>query len=164
MAKKIVAESNKIESIKHKYTRENIPIEELRDFIAEEDAKPLAMLYPRYPSLDLQLVGKEKDEQECADLAVPVVPIFIQGKIQPQAIIDSLSRIEKQQNNQTDHSVDFNGLPADFNQRVDFYRHEGHWSNRMDLDDLFFDMTNLAGKEGHKGWVQPIYFAGVIIN
>ena len=36
------------------------------------------MLYPRDPSLDPQLVWKGKDEQDQADLAVPVVPIYIQ--------------------------------------------------------------------------------------
>ena len=47
------------------------------------------MLYPRDPSLDPQLVWKGKDEQDRQDLAVPVVPIYIQEKIHPQAIIDA---------------------------------------------------------------------------
>ena len=46
------------------------------------------MLYPRDSSLDPQLVWKGKDEQDRKDLAVPVVPIYIQEKIHPQAIID----------------------------------------------------------------------------
>ena len=48
------------------------------------------MLYPRDPSLDPQLVWKGKDEQDREDLVVPVVPIYIQEKIHPQAIIDDL--------------------------------------------------------------------------
>jgi adenine-specific DNA-methyltransferase len=63
-----------VEAIKHKDTRKNIPTEELRDFIADDEAKPKTMLYPRDPSLDPQLVWKGKDEQDQADLAVPVVP------------------------------------------------------------------------------------------
>ena len=44
------------------------------------------MLYPRDPSLDPQLVWKGKDEQDRQDLAVPVVPVYIQEKIHPQAL------------------------------------------------------------------------------
>jgi adenine-specific DNA-methyltransferase len=85
----------KVESIRHKYKRKNIPTEELRDFVADEELKPKTMLYPRDPSLDPQLVWKGKDQQDRADLAVPVVPIYIQEKIHPQAIIDALPRMEK---------------------------------------------------------------------
>jgi len=147
-----------VESIRHKDTRVNIPTEELRDFVAEDEAKPQTLLYPRDPSLDPQLVWKGKDEQDAADLAVPVVPIYIQEKIHPQAIIDSLPRIKKPADNQIDLFGDFNGLPADFDQRVDFYQHEGHWSNRLILGDSLLVMTSLAEKEGLKGSVQTIYF------
>src|SRR5437016_14345733 len=80
----------KVEAIRHKDKRVNIPTEELRDFVADEEAAPKTMLYPRDPSLDPQLVWKGKDEQDRQDLAVPVVPIYIQEKIHPQAIIDDL--------------------------------------------------------------------------
>ena len=54
-----------ITSIRHKKdTRVNIPTEELRDFVAEDEKAPKAMLYPRDPSLDPQLVWKGKDEQD----------------------------------------------------------------------------------------------------
>src|SRR5437899_1741889 len=79
-----------VEAIKHKDSRINIPTEELRDFVADDEHAPKTMLYPRDPSLDPQLVWKGKDEQDRADLAVPVVPIYIQEKIHPQAIIDDL--------------------------------------------------------------------------
>ena len=152
------AKSVVVESIHHKDGRVNIPTEELRDFVAEDEAKPKTMLYPRDPSLDPQLVWKGKDEQDKADLAVPVVPIYIQEKIHPQAIIDSLPRMEKSADNQIDLFGDFNGLPADFDQRVDFYKHDGHWSNRLILGDSLLVMTSLAEKEGLKGSVQTIYF------
>ncbi len=67
-----------VASIRHKDTRKNIPTEELRDFVADEENAPKTMLYPRDPSLDPQLVWKGKDEQDQADLAVPIVPIYIQ--------------------------------------------------------------------------------------
>ena len=81
-----------VETIRHKNKRANIPTEELRDFVADEELAPKTMLYPRDPSLDPQLVWKGKDEQDREDLAVPVVPVYIQEKVHPQAIIDALPR------------------------------------------------------------------------
>jgi len=66
-----------VEALRHKDRRKNIPTEELRDFVAEDEARPKTMLYPRDPSLDPQLVWKGKDEQDRQDLAVPVVPVHI---------------------------------------------------------------------------------------
>jgi hypothetical protein len=75
----------RIESVRHKDKRKNIPTEELRDFVTEEVQQPKTVLYPRDPSLDPQLVWKGKDEQDQQDLAVPAVPIYIQEKIHPHA-------------------------------------------------------------------------------
>jgi adenine-specific DNA-methyltransferase len=158
--------STPVQSIKHKDKRANIPTEELRDFVADDEKTPKTLLYPRDQSLDPQLVWKGKDEQDRQDLAVPVVPIYIQEKIQPQAIIEDLrahapakdDRIaEELAAYQTKLFADFNGLPEDFDERVDFYHHEGHWSNRMILGDSLLVMTSLAEKEGLKGKVQCIY-------
>lgn len=150
--------TTKVESIRHKDKRANIPTEELRDFVVEEELAPKTMLYPRDPSLDPQLVWKGKDEQDREDLAVPVVPIYIQEKIHPQAIIDALPRIEQPDDNQPNLFADFNGGPTDFAQKVDFYHHEQNWSNRLILGDSLLVMTSLAEKEGLKGKVQTIYF------
>src|SRR5450756_1545222 len=79
-----------VEAVKHHDRRANIPTEELRDFVADEELAPSTMLYSRDPSLDPQLVWKGKDEQDREDLAVPVVPIYIQEKIHPQALIEDL--------------------------------------------------------------------------
>ena len=148
----------KVESTRHKDKRANIPTEELRDFVADEELAPKTMLYPRDPSLDPQLVWKGKDEQDREDLAVPVVPIYIQEKIHPQAIIDALPRIEQSGDDQTNLFADFNGGPVEFNQKVDFYHHEQNWSNRLILGDSLLVMTSLAEKEGLKGKVQTIFF------
>jgi len=159
----------KVESIRHKDKRANIPTEELRDFVADEELAPKTILYPRDPSLDPQLVWKGKDEQDRADLAVPVVPVYIQEKIHPQAIINDLlrqaaprirkdeKRAQAKQIDLIDLFSDFNGLPEEFDQRVDFYHHEGNWSNRMILGDSLLVMTSLAEKEGLKGKVQMVY-------
>lgn len=61
-----------VDAIKRKDTRKNIPTEVLRDFIAEDEATPSTMLYPRDPSLDPQLAWKGKDDQDRDPLAVPV--------------------------------------------------------------------------------------------
>ena len=147
-----------VEAIKHRDTRKNIPTEELRDFIADDEAKPKTMLYPRDPSLDPQLVWKGKDEQDQADLAVPVVPIYIQEKVHPQAIIEHLRNTAKAGEAEPELTLfdDFNGLD-DFDKKVDFYRWDQHWSNRMILGDSLLVMTSLAEKEGLKGKVQMIY-------
>src|SRR5438093_5517465 len=117
--------STPIESLTHKDRRVNIPTEELRDFVAAEEQAPKTMLYPRDPSLDPQLVWKGKDEQDRAELAVPVVPIYIQEKIHPQAIIDALLLANPALTGGggiPNLFADFNGLPAEFDQRVDFYK------------------------------------------
>ncbi len=118
---------------------------------------PKVMLYPRDPSLDPQLVWKGKDEQDVEDLAVPVVPIYIQEKIHPRAIIAALPRIVEQDDGQLDLFDDFNGGPVDFEQKVEFYQHEQNWSNRLILGDSLLVMSSLAEKEGLKGKVQTIY-------
>jgi adenine-specific DNA-methyltransferase len=157
MPKKPVA-PKKVETIRHKDKRTNIPTEELRDFVADEELAPKTMLYPREPSLDPQLVWKGKDEQDRADLAVPLVPIYIQEKIHPQAIIDALPRLEQQAGDQPNLFADFNGGPKDFEQKVDFYHYQQNWTNRMILGDSLLVMSSLAEKEGLKGKVQTIYF------
>jgi len=150
----------KVETIRHKDKRANIPTEELRDFVAEDELSPKTIAYPRDPSLDPQLVWKGKDEQDQEDLAVPVVPVYIQEKIHPQAIIEdfkaSANKVSPDEL-QLEMFADFNGLPAEFSDRVEFYHHEGNWSNRMILGDSLLVMTSLAEKEGLKGKVQTIY-------
>ena len=78
MAKDKRAKSVDIDALRHKDRRANIPTEELRDFVAEDEVKPKTILYPRDPSLDPQLVWKGKDEQDSKPLEVPAVPVYIQ--------------------------------------------------------------------------------------
>lgn len=145
-----------VESVKHKDKRTNIPTEELRDFVKEDEDNPETILYPRDPSLDPQLVWKGKDEQDREDLAVPSVPIYIQEKIHPQHIIEDVRRTAKKESSaQANLFADFNGLK--FEEMIDFYNHGANWSNRMILGDSLYVMTSLAEKEGLKGKVQMIY-------
>src|SRR5918993_5441443 len=126
--------SQPIHSVKHNDKRANIPTEELRDFIADEEKAPKAVLYPRDSSLDPQLVWKGKDEQDAADLEVPVVPVYIQEKIHPQALVENLRDTAKAGEAEPELTLfsDFNGID-DFDKKVDFYSHDAgsqpHWSN-----------------------------------
>jgi len=149
--------AKQVESIRHKDSRPNIPTRELRDFVRDDEVAPKTMLYPRDPSLDPQLVWKGKDEQDLKPLEVPIVPIHIQEKIHPHAIIEDVRAASKRTEPQLDLFGDFNGI-EEFDKRVDFYHHEAHWSNRMILGDSLLVMTSLAEKEGLKGKVQCIYF------
>ena len=142
---------------KYQDKRKNIPTHELRDFVAEIEKTPKDILYPRDPSLDPQLVWKGKDEQDREDLAVPAVPIYIQEKILPKAIIEEVRAQARKDKPEPQASLfaDFNGIA--FEDLVDFYRHEQNWSNRLILGDSLLVMTSLAEKEGLKGQVQMIY-------
>lgn len=149
--------TKRVDSVTHKDKRVNIPTEELAAFMPDDAKKETPVLYPRNPDLDPQLVWKGKDQQDAAPLEVPAVPIYIQEKIHPQAIIDALPRIDHS-GGQMDFFSDFNGLPEEFSDRIDFYQHEAHWQNRMILGDSLLVMASLAEKEGLKGKVQTIYF------
>jgi adenine-specific DNA-methyltransferase len=156
MAKEKANKSINIDSIRHKDRRKNIPTEELRDFVAEDEAKPKTILYPRDPSLDPQLVWKGKDEQDSKDLEVPAVPVYIQEKIHPKQIIEDIRAQAKEgKPSQLELFADFNGLQ--FEDLIEFYQHEQNWTNRMILGDSLLVMTSLAEKEGLKGKMQMIY-------
>ncbi len=146
-----------LESIKHLDKRANIPTEELRDFVASDELNPANILYPRDPSLDPQLVWKGKDEQDSTDLQVPVVPIYIQEKVHPQAIIDDLVSTDEAPPEEWTLFSDFNGGPKEFDKKIDFYHHEQNWTNRLILGDSLLVMNSLSEKEGLKGKVQTVY-------
>ena len=146
-----------IETVKHQDKRANIPTEELRDFVTEDESEPATKLYPRDSSLDPQLVWKGKDEQDTHDLEVPVVPVYIQEKIHPKALIENLRDTGGGGSEEPELTLfeEFNGL--DFERTVDFYQHEHSWTNRMILGDSLLVMSSLGEKEGLKGKVQMIY-------
>ena len=53
-----------VDSIRHKDKCANIPTDELRDFVPEDEQARAATGYPRDPSLDPQFVWKGKDDQD----------------------------------------------------------------------------------------------------
>ena len=137
---------------------------------------------------DAQLVWRGKDRQDWSDLVVNVPPLYIQEKIHPKAIIDSLRRYAAEGSREKGlglrkgdadsatkpYSLSPNpssqsptpfqpDLFADFNgiepdQRAEFYQHEQHWSNRMILGDSLQVMASLAERDALRAKVQCIYF------
>jgi adenine-specific DNA-methyltransferase len=147
-----------VDSTRHADTRVNIPTGELADFVAEEEKQPRSVLYPRDPSLDPQLVWKGKDEQDLAEyLEVVAVPVYIQEKIDPRALVENLRQTAGGGADEPELTLfdDFDGL--EFDQLVDFYAHENNWSNRLILGDALLVMNSLAEKENLRGKVQTIY-------
>ena len=146
-----------VETYRHDDKRANIPTNELRGFVEGDESRPDRMLYRRDPSLDPQLVWKGKDQQDEQALEVPVVPIYIQEKILPQAIIENLRETARKGDPKPEMQLfdDYDGI--EFQELVEFYRHEQNWANRMILGDSLLVMTSLAEKEGLKGKVQMIY-------
>ncbi|PKM38253.1 MAG: site-specific DNA-methyltransferase [Gammaproteobacteria bacterium HGW-Gammaproteobacteria-10] len=143
-------------------TRKNIPTAEYQSVMATDEQSPIRLAYERRNrDLDPQLVWRGKDEQDWSDLVVHAPPLYIQEKVHPKALIDDLlRRTESRQPaepDQIDLFSDFNGLPND-NAKTEFYRHDGHWSNRMILGDSLQVMASLAEREGLRGKVQCIYF------
>jgi adenine-specific DNA-methyltransferase len=152
--KKAVGGPTPVEDLRHDDTRANIPTGELAGFVADEQGVP-PVRYARDPSLDPQLVWRGKDEQDSEDLKVPSVPIYVQEKVVPRAIVEDLRRGGPVEDDVPSLFDDFDGL--DFGDKVDFYAHEANWSNRMILGDSLLAMTSLAEREGLRGKVQMIY-------
>ncbi|HVM31189.1 MAG TPA: site-specific DNA-methyltransferase [Candidatus Limnocylindrales bacterium] len=158
MADRLKGKSTPVRAISHPSdSRPNIPTAELESFARTEEKRPATVRYPRDPTLDPQLVWKGKDEQDAHDLEVPAVPIYIQETIDPLALIEEL-RAESE-GRRSEQQLGFFGPYSElsFEEKVDFYRHAGKWTNRMILGDSLLVMTSLAEKEGLKGQVQTIY-------
>jgi adenine-specific DNA-methyltransferase len=136
--------------------RRNIPTAETAALMAEEEARAAPMLYPRNPDLDPQLVWRGKDAQDSDPLAVPTVPIYIQEKLYPEALIRDLQRVSAGTAPQADLFGGFDRI-TDPEDKLEFYRHAENWSNRMILGDSLLVMNSLAEKEGLRGQVQMIY-------
>jgi len=152
-----------VKSTVHSDKRTNIPTEELRDFVADDERNPIPvtyerpLLYPRDPDADPQLVWKGKDEQDAGPLTVPAVPLYIQEKIDPRALVEDLRRsgTAGKPKEQLLLFENFDGLEG--YEQVEFYEHAANWSNRMVLGDALLVMNSMAEKENLRGQVQMIY-------
>src|SRR5262245_13132854 len=134
MARKKPAAKSSVSVDAHKHVadkRSNIPTPETSAFPKENGGQPFVI--HRDLSLDPQLVWKGKDEQDTKPLEIPTVPIHVQEKIHPLAIVEDLKRRTASREgatHQLDLFADFNGLD-DFQKKLEFYQHDQHWTNRL---------------------------------
>ena len=149
-----------IKAITHDDSRTNIPTAEYQSVMKSEERLPVQVAYERRNrDLDPQLVWRGKDEQDAEPLVAQAPPLYIQEKVHPKVLIDSLKRYSREESvpeETIDLFADFNGLP-DGDARTEFYQHEANWSNRMILGDSLHVMASLAEREGLRGKVQCIY-------
>ncbi|MFH1353768.1 MAG: site-specific DNA-methyltransferase [bacterium] len=142
-----------VKSYKHDGKRARIPTQEESVKLSAREKRPVKKTYSYDPSLDPQLVWAGKKEQG-AELAVPTVPIYVQEKIAPEAIIARL-KLGVEENAQ--QMLFGETAEQQFGKAVDFYKHEDNWQNRMILGDSLLVMNSLLEKEGMRGRVQTIY-------
>ena len=165
---RVAADKAGVGAYEHKQDkRTNIPTQELSHH-AKEPKTPPKKIYAYDPSLDPQLIwsGKSIDAdlleslksgaKEKEELAVDTVPLYIQEKISPEAIIN---RLKSDTDDDPAMNLSLFGDSADrvFEEKVDFYKHENNWANRMILGDSLEVMNSLLEKEGMRGKVQCIY-------
>ncbi|MGN0878039.1 MAG: site-specific DNA-methyltransferase [Oligosphaeraceae bacterium] len=138
--------------------RTNIPSQEMRPIMTDKDSRPIQVaLSRRNPDLDPQLVWRGKYDGD-DQLRTQALPLFIQEKVKPKALIDDLKASSRKQrrDNQLLLFSDYDGLDSD-SAKTEFYQHDCNWQNRMILGDSLAVMTSLAYKEGLAGKVQCIY-------
>ena len=145
-----------VEAITHEDTRVNIPTADSVSLVSDSIKTPIALKYPRDPSLDPQLVWKGKDQQDSEDLLVEAPPIFIQEKVDPRVLIENLrNRSAKDAEPALSLFDDFDGLEG--METVEYYQHDANWSNRLILGDSLQVMASLAERENIRGQVQMVY-------
>lgn len=147
-------EAAPVKSYKHDSKRARIPTQEESTKLSARDKQPVKKKYEYDPSLDPQLIWSGKKELG-DELAVPTVPIYVQEKIAPEAIIARL-KLGAQESSQ----MMLFGETAEMQigKAIDFYKHEDNWQNRLILGDSLLVMNSLLEKEGMRGKVQTIYF------
>lgn len=165
----------RIEALTHdEKTRTNIPTAELESLADESntnldklsyerrnnpDVNPV--LYDRDRDLDPQLVWRGKDDEDRLPLTIDFSPVYIHEKIHPKTIIDDIRR-RSYDGNVTDGEETPNLFsewagelsPDD---KIEFYKHDLKWANRLILGDSLQVMNSLATKEEIKGKVQCVF-------
>jgi adenine-specific DNA-methyltransferase len=129
-------------SISRDVTRPNIPTAETRGPLRqeEENANPGCIRATR-----TSIPNRSDDEQYTAPLSVDTVPIYIQEKVKPEALICDLRRQAGGCDPQAICSRDFDRI-EDPKMRLDFCQHAENWSNR-DNPGGFAVGDELAGGE-----------------
>lgn len=142
-----------VASYKHDAKRAHIPTQEESVKLSAREKQPVKKKYDYDPSLDPQLIWAGKKEQG-SDLAVSTVPIYVQEKIAPEAII---ARLKAGTSENAQMLLFGETAETQVSKAVEFYKHEDNWQNRMILGDSLLVMNSLLEKEGMRGRVQAIY-------
>lgn len=142
-----------VSSYKHEDKRKRIPTQEESQMISPRDRRPVKKTYQYDPSLDPQLTWSGKAELG-AELGVSTVPIYVQEKISPEAII---AKLKDEGQNEVQFTLFGDTAAEQYKRMADFYTHEDNWQNRMILGDSLVVMNSLLEKEGMRGRVQCVY-------
>jgi adenine-specific DNA-methyltransferase len=150
---KAPTEAAPVASYKHKDKRAHIPTQEESVKLPSREKQPVKKKYDYDPSLEPQLVWAGKKEAG-SEFAVTTVPIYVQEKVAPEAII---ARLKSGVNESLQTMLFGETAESQFRKAVEFYKHEDNWQNRMILGDSLLVMNSLLEKEGMRGRVQTIY-------
>jgi adenine-specific DNA-methyltransferase len=106
--------------------------------------------YSYDPHLDPQLIWTGKSERPSFE--VETVSLHIHERVSTQAILKSVQKTGQLRQARLFADPD---LPLD--RRIEFYRHEMDWTNRLILGDSLLVMNSLKERELMDGKVQTIY-------
>lgn len=142
-----------VTSYKHTGKRVRIPTQEESVKLSPREKRPDKKKYAYDPSLDPRLEWAGKKEAG-AEFDVSTVPIYVQEKIAPEALI---ARLKAGSDDNSQGLLFGETAHEQMGKAVDFYKHEDNWQNRMILGDSLLVMNSLLEKEGMRGRVQTVY-------
>src|SRR3989338_9793251 len=146
-------EAAAVTAYKHKDKRAYIPTQEESVRLSHRDKQPVKKKYDYDPSLDPQLEWSGSKEAG-SEFAVSTIPIYVQEKIAPEALI---ARLKQGAKDEAQYTLFGETTQQQFDKAVEFYKHEDNWQNRMILGDSLLVMNSLLEKEGLRGKVQCVY-------
>lgn len=127
--------------------RKNNPEEGLATYLPEGEG---TKRFQFDPHLDPQLTWAGKAEHSQFD--VPVLPLHIHERVKPVSIVSALQK-------KIEHQAKlFDEEEYPVQKRVDFYKYDVDWANRLVLGDSSLVMNSLLAKELLGGTVQMVYF------
>lgn len=142
-----------VTSYKHTGKRVRIPTQEESVRLSPREKRPDKKKYAYDPSLDPHLEWAGKAEAG-TEFDVSTVPIYVQEKISPEALI---ARLKAGHHDNSQMLLFGETTHEQIGKAVDFYKHEDNWQNRMILGDSLLVMNSLLEKEGMRGMVQCVF-------
>ena len=147
-------DKTKAEAYKHKAaTRTNIPTDRDRVFMTDQDHEKVEFS-PEPAGTGGPVLSWRRGSRN-RDIRTDALPLYIHEKVNPSAFISQLTSVTTGME-QMDWFDEFNGLPSDA--KYDWYKYQGHWSNRIIRGNSVDVMASLAAKEGMTGQIQMVFF------